>query len=84
MCRGGRVHSSIALEHFLGEGGGGEVWVVTAAAVIPLCQRLLTSVKVQKSHLGFLWKMQILVLSIWGRSQIILMQSARDQKHLEG
>lgn len=59
MCRGGRVHSSIALEHFLGEGGGGAVWAVTAAAVVPLSQRLLTSVKVRKSHLRFLWKMQI-------------------------
>lgn len=41
------------------EGGGGAGWAVAAAAVVPLGQWLLTSVKVLKGPWGCLWEMQI-------------------------
>ena len=90
MCRGRRAHSNRDLEPFLDEGGGGAGWAVTAAAVAGSvaggpCQGAEESVVLLVENADS-WGSApaILVLSVWGGSQIILIQEAREQKHLEG
>lgn len=61
------------MEHFLGEGGGGEDWAVTAAEVVhlgqwlltfPQCKRVICSACIEMQISGPLAP-EILILSIW-------------------